>query len=62
MRFILSNTEKINSRELLLQAKKAGLLDSNVTINGIEFLQEVESIYQSIETQQAIVGGILFDW
>jgi len=23
----------------------------------LEFMQEVESIYQSIETQQAIVGG-----
>jgi hypothetical protein len=30
--------------------------------NFIEFMQEVESIYQSIETQQAIVGGVLFDW
>jgi len=27
----------------------------------IEFLQVVESIYQSIETQQAIAGGVLFD-
>ncbi len=28
----------------------------------IEFLQEVASLYQSIETQQPIVRGILFDW
>ncbi len=33
MRFILSNTEKIDSTELIRQAQEAGLLDSNVTIN-----------------------------
>ncbi len=33
MRFILSNTEKINSTELIQQAQEEGFLDSNVTIN-----------------------------
>ncbi len=29
--------------------------------NTLEFMQEVASLHQSIETQQAIVGGAQFD-
>ncbi len=33
VRFILSNTEKIDATELIRQAKEEGLLDPNVTTN-----------------------------